>query len=91
MEEEEVLVLRAVAFNKAAVLLPRTGAVVCVHVCALPPFVHFATPEHPIRARAVLGPYNSEIGGFARSSLTSTEASVSALATTPFRRVLVED
>ena len=91
MEEEEVLVLRAVAFNKAAVLLPRTGAVVCVHVCALPPFVHFATPEHPIRARAVLGPYNSEIGGFTHSSLTSMEPTPSTPATTSFQRVLVED
>jgi len=89
--EEEVLILRALAYNKAAVLLLRTGAVVCAHVSPLLPFVHFATPEHPIRARAVLGPYDSQIGGFARSSLTSMEPPPSTPATTTFRRVLIED
>lgn len=88
--EEELLVIRPLEFNKAAVLLPGTGAVVCAHVQPMPPFVHFATADHPIRARAVLGPYDSAAGAFMGCTLASLETQA-APSTTRFQRVLPVD
>ena len=85
------MIICPLTLNTAAMVLA-TGALIRAHVPNMPPFVHFASVMHPLRARATLGPYDGGLAAFSGCTLTMTERPhVSPANTTQFQRVLVED